>query len=397
METNNLDKNEQKDLRPIHILYFPSDTKNGVWYYRTKMPMFSMTNMSNDFNVNISNHIDFGRKDVLDNIVEHCDIFIFHNGIFNAEYQDGFWKALIYLRKNGVKIVMDIDDYWNYGPDHPMVDYCIVNAVPEKTKMNFELVDAITTTTEYFAEKIRKTTKTPVKVLPNGISFRDEQFSEIKNPSNKVRFGLTGGASHINDVKQLLDFPKFLSKGDLDRIELVFCGYDLSGNRISLDENGIKVKEEELPIEDNWWWQTEQHWKKYFDDEHYLRIPTKKIDQKEYGQIYKDIDVLLVPLKPSEFNSCKSELKFIEAGFTNTAIIATNTGPYREYGRDKIDCELVKECNPRAWAGKIHKLLNDKYRKELTENLHNRIVMERSLEFLNIDRMNFYKSLVGRN
>jgi glycosyltransferase involved in cell wall biosynthesis len=40
------------------------------------------------------------------------------------------------------------------------------------------------------------------------------------------------------------------------------------------------------------------------------------------------VDVILAPLKECEFNEMKSQLKVIEAGFMDTAIIAQNFGAY---------------------------------------------------------------------
>jgi glycosyltransferase involved in cell wall biosynthesis len=54
------------------------------------------------------------------------------------------------------------------------------------------------------------------------------------------------------------------------------------------------------------------------------------VDITQYAQLYKFFDVSLSPLKNSTFNKCKSELKVVEAGFTRTAIIASNVTPYKE-------------------------------------------------------------------
>ena len=375
----------------IRILYFPSDTKNGVWYYRAKTPMLELCRAYSEFSVEISNKIDFGDAATLNQLPEKYDILIVHNGIFNAEAQDKFWKALIWLHSQGVKLVLDIDDYWDYGAEHPLYSSCISTGTPQKMAMNFNFFDLITTTTYYFAEKIHRVSGKPVCVLPNGISMSDKQFSTVKKPSTKARLGLTGGASHTNDIKQLLDFPKFLSKDDLSKIELVFCGYDERGSKITIDENGQKVSEKAIPLEENWWWKTEQHWLKYFKDgESYLRVPTTTIDNGEYGHIYENIDILLVPLSFTEFNSCKSELKFIEAGFTGTAIIASNSTPYREFGRDNEDCMLVKEQTARAWAMKISKMLKNKEWKKQAAKLNERVIAERSLEMITGFILSFY-------
>lgn len=376
------------------ILHYPSDTKSGVWYYRSKTPYINLTQLTDKYKVNITNKVDWTNPAQLDDIANNYDLVTVHNGLFPTEKQDAFWKALIYLRSKKVKLLLDIDDYWHYGPDHPMDLYCISNAIPQKMMMNFKFFDAITTTTEYLANKIRKETSTPVYVLENGISLLDDQFTTTKKPSNRIRLGLTGGASHINDLNQLMNFPRWLPKDDLDKIQLVFCGFDLTGDKLIYDENGNCTKME-MPKEENWWWTTEQHWLSMLPNESYMRIPTTSIDQGEYGHIYENIDVLLVPLKPNTFNSCKSELKFIEAGFTNTAIVASNTGPYRDYGRDKEDCLLVKECTSKAWAGKIHKIVNDKKLYEsLRDNLHSRVVAERNLESITEKRINLFDDLL---
>ena len=70
------------------------------------------------------------------------------------------------------------------------------------------------------------------------------------------------------------------------------------------------------------------------------------VDITQYAQLYKFFDVSLSPLKNSKFNKCKSELKVVEAGFTRTAIIASNVTPYKEvikHGETGILCSTPKE------------------------------------------------------
>jgi glycosyltransferase involved in cell wall biosynthesis len=54
------------------------------------------------------------------------------------------------------------------------------------------------------------------------------------------------------------------------------------------------------------------------------------LDIHLYAQLYRHFDVALAPLLNTKFNRCKSELKVVEAGYTKTAIIASNTTPYKE-------------------------------------------------------------------
>jgi len=51
-------------------------------------------------------------------------------------------------------------------------------------------------------------------------------------------------------------------------------------------------------------------------------------------------------LKDYKFNKSKSELKVVEAGFTRTAIIASNVTPYKEvikHGETGILCDTPQE------------------------------------------------------
>jgi glycosyltransferase involved in cell wall biosynthesis len=54
------------------------------------------------------------------------------------------------------------------------------------------------------------------------------------------------------------------------------------------------------------------------------------LDIQLSAQLYPHFDVALAPLLNTKFNRCKSELKVIEAGYTKTAIIASNTTPYKD-------------------------------------------------------------------
>ena len=60
----------------------------------------------------------------------------------------------------------------------------------------------------------------------------------------------------------------------------------------------------------------------------------------QYYQQYNHVDILLAPLIENHFNSVKSNLKFVEAGFAKIPIIATNFGPYSP---STIGCTPINE------------------------------------------------------
>ena len=82
----------------------------------------------------------------------------------------------------GIKTIMDLDDYWLPGKEHPIHDLIIVNKIHEKIIANLKEVEYVLTTTPVFAKEITKYNKN-VFVFPNAINPNVEIF-DIK--SNKI-------------------------------------------------------------------------------------------------------------------------------------------------------------------------------------------------------------------
>lgn len=377
------------------ILYIPSTMNGGVYYYRVYTPMKSLVEMyPNEFDITINNTYKFTDKEK-DEIGKNFDIVIVHQALYNPEIQDAFWNTIIYCKETyGTKFVLDIDDYWDYGKTHPYNNVCQYFAYPLKMMMNFKLFDYISTTTEYFKSVISEYfPEERIFVFENAISLEDTQFVKEKNKSDKLRFGITGGSSHTEDIKQLLEIPKYLTDKQLNQIELVFCGYNVEDAEVcEIDDKGNIIKKEKMDLKNNWWYVTENKLKYSFKN--YKRIETRSIDNKEYGSIYRDIDILMVPLLNNKFNRCKSELKFIEAGFTNTAVISSNVIPYNNFGENEYDCLFVKENTPESWAKTIKKILRDKdYVKIMAERLNSKVTETRNLEDITNKRAEFFKNI----
>lgn len=377
------------------ILFIPSTMNGGVYYYRVYTPMKCLVdNYSNEFDVTIDNHWKFTDEEK-DEIGKSFDIVLVHNGLYTSMFQDEFWRMIIYCKKEyGTKFILDIDDYWEYHKKHPAYNACVFNAFPEKMMINFNLFDYVTTTTEYFKAIISQYfPEEKILVFENAISTDDKQFTEEKTKSDKIRIGLTGGSSHTDDIKQILEFPKYLTDKQLDQIEMVFCGYnDKDAEKITIDDNGKIVDRKPLDDKENWWIQTENKLKTMF--KYYRRVETKDIMKGEFGLIYKDIDIVLVPLTNNKFNRCKSELKFIEAGFTNTAVLSSNVIPYNNFGENEYDCIIFKENTPECLAKTIKKILRDKdYIKIMAERLNSKVTDLRNLEEITRKRANFLRKL----
>ena len=110
----------------------------------------------------------------------------------------------------------------------------------------------------------------------------------------------------------------------------------------------------------------------------------------------------------NSFNEVKSELKFIEAGFTRTAVIATNYGPYTigsknmmEFGGEinhEGNCILIDDRKKhKDWRKAIIKLVsNPELIKELQDNMYEHVKDKYDIRNVTKDRAEWYKAVVKK-
>lgn len=324
---------------------------------------------------------------------------------------------------------MDIDDNWDVGPQHPLYLTNKSMKVPEKMIENIKRFDYVTTTTDIFANKIRKYNKN-VFVYPNAIDPEEEQYLPIKNESKRIRIGFVMGSAHEKDMEQLKGFSNMLGgMGLIDKIQIVLCGYDLRGTVNIVNQEGGMVGQRPIKPTESVWYSYEKTctdeykicspaYKDFLhkflkgvqwpmvENEPYRREWTKDVDN--YATHYRNVDVLLAPLDPNPFNEVKSELKFIEAGFTHTAIIATNFGPYTIGSKNMFEkggiineegtCVLIEPSKrPKDWAKAIKKLVdNPELITKLQDNLYNSVKDKYDIRNVTKTRAEWYESIIQK-
>ena len=407
----------------IKILVVPSDSF-GVGHWRSIWPHTKLQDLyGDDFDVEINMNPNWSDLPSFDKY----DIIHFHKGVY--QNMDEFRTALKYFKEHNITTIMDIDDYWDVGQFHPLFYSSRAMNLPEKITGNFPLVDYVTTTTEIFADKIKKFNKNVV-VYPNAIDTNQEQFKPIKNPSDRIRFGFVMGSSHKRDMEQFQGVISCLGKDILDKIQIVLCGYDLKGSTTIIGKNGEVVGTRPIKPTESVWFEYERNvtnnYKivspEYKDflfkflpeaqwpnvaNEPYRREWTK--DLNSFGKHYRNIDVLLVPLETNQFSEVKSELKFVEAGFTKTAVVATNFGPYtigsksifkKGGGLDETgNCILIDPAKKhKGWATAIKWLTNHpEYITLLQNNMYEHVKDQYNLETQTKRRAEWYKEIRKRN
>lgn len=298
------------------------------------------------------------------------------------------------VKAAGKILVVDVDDYWQLPTWHYLnpinlkkqLDWAKnnmartnmdeVNGVrsaynreltsEKNTLESCRIADLVTCTTDTLQNEFNKIGIKAV-VVKNSIHPGVEQFSEYKNPSNRCRFIWVGGAFHNRDVALMYEGMRRLhnDKSEQGKYQIL-SSFNLNSHYIEGEKimtNNYQCCSPEY----------RQYLKTYSklgshigNDEAYKRLWNLPV--LEYGAHYEQGDVALIPLQKGKFNSCKSELKLIEAGTTGCAAIVSDVLPYNKWLKHGKNCLLVDGTS--QWYTAMKVLINNPdLRKELQYNL----------------------------
>jgi glycosyltransferase involved in cell wall biosynthesis len=303
------------------------------------------------------------------------------------------------------------------------VEVSAPNKIDEKIKNNLRVASYVTTTTQIFADEIKKLNKNVI-VFPNAINPKELQFNQPTPPSDKIRVGWLGGSSHLHDLALLGDFVQ--KNSDInDKLQYVICGFDTRGTVTEINPQTNEQKQRDIKPEETVWARYEEifttnyrtiedDYKKFLlefkegeyqsgNDLPYVRVWTKPVNT--YAMNYSKFDISLAPIKNHIFNRMKSQLKVIEAGFYKKALIASEVGPYTidlvhclkngEFNEEGNAILIPESRNHSDWSKAIKKLVqNPEMIKELGERLYNTVKDKYDLNKVTDDRAIWYKSLI---
>lgn len=394
-------------MSKINILVIPSDLY-GVGSFRFIEPHVQIQKLfPDDFNIEINPNVNLNDLEYLsqfDIIIGGKDLFPYEKAI----------EILPKLKEVNTKVIIDIDDYWTLNPSHPQYHYSKEIKYGEKVVKFIPLVDYITTTTDYFADEIRKFNNNVV-VFPNAIDPTSKKFQIKEEKSDRIRVAFLGGSTHLKDLEILK--PAFVSINEKykDRLQTVLCGFDTRGETYERQANGQVIKRAFKPKE-ICWYEYEKIFtanykhlsKEYFDflmkfkneeypdvaNEQYRRVWTKPMST--YSLNYNLFDISLAPLELNKFNLCKSQLKVIEAGFFKKAFVGSEISPYMIDIKHGENGFLVNNKNDKKnWAYYLKNLIdNPELIKDMGEKLYETVKDKYDIRNVSKDRAEFYKTIV---
>lgn len=282
--------------------------ENGCSLYRCELPIKFLPKSESD-------EVRFYYQDEIPNPVgiepiSKLEAFnpdiIFFNGLLAG-------KNIVWIleqKKKGVKIVLDVDDYWELSSTHPLRDYWYKHGYNILYQRTIQIADVVFTTNDFLRNKILPLNKNCV-IIPNAVPFGETFFTQDLNVSklDKMNFLYSGGSTHYKDVLILknkfdrISTDKFIQ----DKALFTLAGFNpLNNKHCEWDKMASVFKRTKS----------------------YSIVNTLPV--QKHMSIYDSADVVLIPLVNSEFNRSKSFLKIIEASTRELPCIVSDTLPYSE-------------------------------------------------------------------
>lgn len=285
----------------------------------------------------------------------------------------------------GFKVVLDLDDYWRLPPNH--LSYNQYESMGKRIENNIREANLVTVTNEALAAKVREFTDNVV-VVPNAIPFGQHQFTDERREDERVRIFWCGGITHEHDLR-ILRNPIQKLKAYGDKIKMVIGGWT---DAREVKEKYLKGDATLDQLENALY--TESIWKRMHSSfTAGGALPYMKIHGTtniQYMQMYENADIMIIPLEESEWHSCKSNLKILEAACKRIPVIVSNVAPYNQ----DPEAPVLWVNSQKDWFTHLNYLINNPIeRQELGNKLYEWAKSKYSLDRVNERRREAFASL----
>jgi len=355
---------------------------SGVTYYRMIKP-HAVLKRHNDFDFTLLNGIT---DSVTDETLKEYDLVLFSRTLGDYENVEPIAER---LNKLGIKFGVDLDDHWELSNNHILKEHYNEHKVTEAIYNSVKLAHFVICTTPILADEIKKVNKN-VYIIENGIDTDDPVWQQNKKESNRLRFGFTQGTTHFYDLTKIADSVARSFKDDkfYKEAQVVLCGFHAELNKPSMYVGYERLITDNLKLLKNKEYENRLKALLRIVDETqvYKRIWSKPVF--EFGEVYNELDICVAPLEDNKFNSCKSELKMLEAGFMGCAAMVSGVKPYTLLMTKDNSFDLNEHTfyvwqriilrNPNLWKDKAAQLAEDVKKYELKNLMDKRLQLYKS-------------------
>lgn len=263
----------------MKIAGFPN--QSGSRYWRLEDPFAYLRRLGHEAEVVTDEGIS-------DRICQWADIIVLQSTVSKEDIT----CAYAYQQMHGLKIVADADDLFDLleddNPNKLDHDKTDAKAVIGKT---LQIADLVTVTTPYLREQLLKYNDN-IEILPNYMDLKRWDLPIYENDSKEIRIGWAGSMTHVKDFELVVEPLKRILKR-YPKAKLIILG----DPRIADLFKGFPV-ETVLGVD----------FDAYPARLHSLRL-----------------DIGIAPLRDSEFNKGKSNIKALEYGICKIPAIFSPT------------------------------------------------------------------------
>ncbi len=201
-------------------------------------------------------------------------------------------------RKKGIKIIVDVDDFWLLDPHHIAYRDYMANDFADLQRKHLIFADHVTTTHERLAEKIYPYNKRVI-ITPNAIP-QHEYFTVERTESEYTRLFWQGSITHQKDIELLRGPMRRLDRNHFAAVIAGYTKHEAWDTMVNVFTNGLRLR----------------------------GVVLEGKPPQEYYQHYAHADICLCPLLDTPFNALKSNLKILEAAALGLPVIASRVHPY---------------------------------------------------------------------
>ena len=251
-------------MKPLNIIAWGNDSGSKSWRLVDPFKYLRRKGINARVSSNGINKREIAWADIC--IVQSCTD------------KEGIALLYRYQQEYGKKIVVECDDWLELNEDSPFnVEHDLAEAqfVISRT---MKMADMVTTTTPYLAKRLKAFNK-KTTVLGNYIDLDRWDLNYLPNDTGRIRIGWAGSITHLEDMKMIVPVMRRIYK-EFKSIQLVIVG----DPRVAWLFNG-------LPTE-------------LCDGVPFEVWPSKLYSLR--------LDIGLAPLRDTEFNRCKSNIKWQE-------------------------------------------------------------------------------------
>ncbi len=285
-----------------------------------------------------------------------ADVIIIHR-MFPSKYTEKILRVIITL---GVPVVYDLDDlYLNVSPSHRST----YKKFAPYIKWILKEADVITVSTLQLKKSLSQYTGRPIQVKPNIIDF-DLFAAHPRSRSKRFNFIVSGTPSHQRDWAIIEEPIEEILKIYGEKITFMFFG--------------------DTP--------------KRFIDHPSVNIIDFQPNYKHYAKQLKELDVhaALIPLIDTNYNQCKSNIKWLEYSAAGIPGAYSDITPYNSCITHEQNGLLVNN-NATSWFDAMNRLIIDPEKTaDLIKNAQREVLEKYSIESSLIEYTSTVNSLFGQ-